>query len=496
MTNVSSFSQLKTALNIPGASIKLLKDIPIIEPISIPRGSNIQFGAFKFLGRSKSIVFDGSFEGFRQQYFFGFKPGEIKGSFSSSEIYPEWWGLEPDKNEIAINCAIQSFQHTYLGHKVSLASGYYYVSGPIDLRTSLSYLVGASSGATFIVATNKWESKFEDSNFWNHYTKIDPKSHAAIIWIGSVYPANQSFRTGVKGLSIHAWEAAKKYPDKYISCISSTGYIEENSVIEDVCLSGFSGFGIGATNGYGISTINGLSIRNFWITAPVFKTSVAIHIPRHSGVAAIRDGTIDVRIGESNLKDGMDWPTYGMVISGAHTVVDNLHIEGCGVGIFVESTDTPCSVSISNISVTHLMDYGMKYFDEETPNDPAPGLAQQKIDFPGLEHKFYNKYSSAIVIGRTPIFYASSLAYNVTATISNVRNSGRCKYLLRDGLYNVHFSPFGRGQYPNQGRAALTYYARAEGFVPSEGAYPYGAGSPDDVNQFTSNPTGLTIGPI
>lgn len=493
--NVSSFTQLKSALST-GQDISLTKDIPILEDINIPQGKFITFGQYKFLSRGRKITFNGGFDGFRKQYFSGFSPGDIKGTFSASEVFPEWWGLIKDRNEIAINSAIQSYQHAYCGHKVSLSSGYYYVSSPIDLRVSLSYLIGAGSGATFIVATNDWTGKFESSNFWTNYTSVQDNYHSSIVWIGSVEPANQSFRTGIKGVAINAFNASIKHQGKRISCISSTGYVEENSVIEDVCLNGFSGFGIGFTNGVGVSTVNGLSIRNFWITGSISKESVGIHIPPHSGVASIRDGTIDVRIGKESADNGIEWPTYGMVISGAHTSIDNLHIEGCGVGIFVESTDAPCSVSISNISVVHLMDYDMQFYDQDTPLIPAPSLNDQRLKFPGVQDNYYHKYGSAIIIGRNPVNYASSLAYNVSAVISNIRNQGRCKYLLRDSLYNVQFSPFGKGQYPNHGTSVLTYYVRPEGFVDSVDTFPYGDSSYDFRNRLTPIGKNNCIGPI
>lgn len=490
--NVSSFTQLKSALS-SGQDIKLTKDIPILEPITISPGRFIEFGNYKFLSRGKSIMFNGAFEAFRRQYFSGFGPGDIKGTFSSSEVFPEWWGLTPQRNEIAINCAIQSFQLANCGHKVSLASGYYYVSGPIDLRASLSYLVGACSGGTFIVATELWTADFEDAMFWTDYISVEPKCHAALVWIGSKEPANQSFRTGVKGVTINAFNAAIKYPDKKISCISSTGYVEENSIIEDVCLNGFSGFGIGFTNKFGVSTTNGLSIRNFWITGSISKHAVGIHIPPHSGVASIRDGTLDLRISEGSAKNGITWPTYGMVVGGAHTTIDNIHIEGCGVGIFVQSTDAPCSVSISNISTQKLMDYGMEFADEDIPLIPAPSIDEQKLLYPGADDPYYHKYSSAIIIGRVAKYYNSSKAFSVTAITSNIRNHGRCKYLIRDGLYDKHISPFGMGQYPNSGNGSITFYARKEGFVSQDSSnFPFGGGDMNFRNKFFSNETGFT----
>lgn len=475
--NVSSFTQLKTALAGADPDIKLTKDIPILEPITIPKGKFITFGSCKFLGRGKSVVFDGGFDGWRKQYFSGFQAGEIKGSFSAGEVYPEWWGVDPQKAEIAINCAIQSYQHAYCGNRVSLAAGYYYVSGPIDLRATLSYLVGAASGATFIVATDEWNGKWEDWNFW----KSEKETHCAMIWMGSVEPANQSFRTGVRGVTINSYRAAMKHVGKRVSGISSTGYIEENSIVNDIGITGFSGFGIGLTNN-SISTVNGLSISNFWITNAIGKEAVAIRIPPHAAVASIRDGTIDARIGKEAADNGAEWPTYGMVVSGAHSVVDNVHIEGCGVGILAESAGPAASIAISNISTNHLMDYGMRYYNEPVPIAPAPSIEEQKKAFPGANHPYYSQYSTAVMIGRSPASYAASKAYNIAPVISVVRNQGRCKYLLRDGDYNI--SPFGRGQYPNSGCAALVFYARPESFEKAVGEFPYGDGSANFRNQF------------
>jgi len=87
------------------------------------------------------------------------------------------------------------------------------------------------------------------------------------------------------------------------------------------------------------------------------------------------------------------------------------------------------------------------------------------------------------LLGRTPGSFSASKAYNLAAVITNIRNQGRCKYLLRDGEFEI--SPFGRGQYPNSGCAALTFYVRQEGFTDARGEYPYGDGTQNARNGFT-----------
>jgi hypothetical protein len=308
-----------------------------------------------------------------------------------------------------------------------------------------------------------------------------------MIWIGGNVPGVQTFRTGVKGVEVNAWHASHSHPGRYVSCLSSTGGVEENTVGEDLLLSYFTGFGVGFSNS-SISTVNGLSLRNFWITGAMGRNSVPLYCPMHAGVMSIRDGTVDVRVSRG---DAFTWPAIGIVAGGAHTVLDNLHIEGCGTAIYVEGRDAPTSVDISSIATNHLMEPGMTYFDEPFPELPPPTISEQQAAYPGSTDPWLTKYSSAVIIGRHPSNYQSSKAYNVTANIRTVRNLGRCKYLLRDHLYGEHYTPFGKGQYPNSGRAVLPPYSRGEGFIaqPATATFPYpdGTGNASTRNNLITN---------
>jgi len=114
-----------------------------------------------------------------------------------------------------------------------------------------------------------------------------------------------------------------------------------------------------------------------------------------------------------------------------------VHFEGMLIAILVWDPGFSCSVNISNISTTAMMESALPSGEMRWYNDydrlsasgqfePAPSLAYQLTAFgdPTL-HQYINKYGATIVISKLPekMEYNSAYAYNVTATISNVRNS-------------------------------------------------------------------------
>lgn len=311
--------------------------------------------------------------------------------------------------------------------------------------------------------------------------EVTTNNCSSLVWVGSPLPdGNNSFFSSIKGVSFVGGYAVEKYPSKRISGISWTGYVEEQSLFEDITISGFSGFGFGGSYG-GVETTNGLTLRNFLITGATRRGACPIFVGGHAGVHAIRDGTLDCRIGlsQSYAADPdptyvWDWPQFGILTSGAHTVVDNVHIEGCGNGVHVYAWDGAGSVSISNVDGIHMMDFKQVYYNDLANRwaGPAPALAtQEATEDNGASHPFYFHYGCLVSIGRMTGAYHAGDNYNSNVSVNNARSLGGCNYLLRDWVYGVEHSSYG-SRYPNTDTGALTSYERGTPFGLPTGVYP------------------------
>src|SRR5262249_51940490 len=136
---------------------------------------------------SVSLIFDGLADAVRQKVFSGFNAGDIQGNFGTNEIFPEWWGLEDNHHDRAINCAIRAGGlHRGMsrpGNLVSLAAGNYNISAPLDLTSSLSLLQGAGDGRTSIMSTSSWfDPDPETVTLWAQGPNLT--LHSAMVWIG------------------------------------------------------------------------------------------------------------------------------------------------------------------------------------------------------------------------------------------------------------------------------------------------------------------------
>ena len=491
---VKSFDSLVSGLvDAQIQQIVLGGDITLTDSITFPRGKTIIPNSWHFKEGVKdvTVIFDSYLEAGRTKVFHDFEPGDIRGSFT--EVFPEWWGLtgssyDDGQHDIAINSAISTFKPGIYGNTVSLSSGIYYVSKPIDLRGSLSRLVGAGSGATKIYATKTWEpSKWDDCNFWANWnlSELDtqmesgPESHSALVWIGAEKnsPTAQSFFTGVSGLSLSGYFPVRKFPNKRISGISWTGYLEELSSIRDVGITTFSGFGIGGSHPSNITTVNGLTISNFFLADATRRGAVGVFAPPHAGVMAIRDGTMDFRIGRDESVIGNSvykktWPQFGILAAGAHTAIDNIHFEGTGNAIHVYSWAGAGGASISNCDLIHGMDGAMRFYDdfENRVNDQPAQIGQDIVSDP--EQSFIFRYSCLVSLGRSPGEYSAALNYNSTVTISNICTLDQTVYLLRDWAYGVHIYGNGNFRFPNEGGNRIAAYQRGIPYGPPAGDFP------------------------
>jgi hypothetical protein len=461
---------------------------------TIAAGKGIEFAGFKLIKGSGSLLsFFGECIASRRQIFSGFAAGDIVGMFGRTEIYPEWWGLQDGRHDIAINCAIQSSTRAgavgltypdWHGTTVSLAPRIYYVARPIDCTGGYINIKGSGSAQTSIITTSAWVADtWYQAEIWGDST-LNVPNHAAVIWIGGLYTdagnANgATYRNQVTGVLIDCGAAgfALRTTNKRISGISSKSGVEECSIIDEVVITYATGFGIGfcrhrALDGsYPPATVNGLRISNFWIYGATYRDYYGMYFSQWTNNCHVDTGTIAGGLSKSISSQwgtdtrpppngvGSDTTAIGPIIypdpiwirtypqtaihaSGGNLTLNNIHIENSMFGVTVAQADAASNITISNIKVLGLMDRALNpvyAFDGISATGAAPA------DNGSTSH--YYGYGCAVLIA----------AFNEGAAVPRVNFTGRCTinnlsalattYLLRDSIYNVHLSAFGMGEY-------------------------------------------------
>lgn len=444
--------------------IRFGKSIEITAPITFPDGIEIDFqGYYLVQGAAHAVSFNALCNAGRHQIFSGFLAGEITGNFGTGVVYPEWWGLEDDNHDIAINAALQCslLGGSGYGLTVSLAARRYDVSAPLDVSARRNHLRGEGMLRTEIRSTSAWDGRFYNATSFPYNAT---GNMASMIWMGGEFPANQTFGSRVSGLYVNCYYASvAHWNDKYISGISSRAFVEEGSFIEDVLVSYATGVSIGfpslaghgatfaltavagvitavavltpgqdyitgavtlsAAPGTGESltpvidedtgqilsvtvtaggtghttgdtvsaaidqpaTVNGLVIRNVWLTSAGKRESYPMYFTHHANNCVVDCVTIDMRIVKSQSSkyaqaygydsvvysapaQVLDWPLIGIHAAGK-VHIREVHIESCGIGVLIPSTDGINNVTLESVDCLHMMSrgYGQAYYNDYYP---------------------------------------------------------------------------------------------------------------------------------
>jgi len=194
--------------------------------------------------------------------------------------------------------------------------------------------------------------------------------------------------------------------------------------------------------------------------------------------AAMQSGSDEVPSNSTDLKPEyiLDWPLIGIHAEGQLLNISNVHIEGVTIGINVVQSAGRSNVGISGVDVNHLMDADMVYYNDPAYVDASVSLSKQAIAYQSGDANYrlgYWKYCCAVLISYDPSGWRGYTNQKDRVTILNVSSHGFCKYLLRDGMYNIEQSAFGLGQFPNTCASAMTFYARTDPWAPSLGIAPY-----------------------
>ncbi len=477
---IDNFAELQAAaaLSVP-TRVHLYADITCTAAITLPMTMEIFYRGNVLIDGGYSVIHHANVGDMtREPKFSGFTAGDVYGSFGTGVVYPEWWGpLVDDHHDVAINCAIQANANaaSNLGIEVSLADRQYDISLPLDLSGTKSILTGAGDGRTSIWMTSAWSAaSFVTSSLWS-----GTLNHAAAVWIGNSTSGTQTFRTGVRGVTINCYYAAVAHPTKRISGVSSKGWVEENSFVRDVSVTLFTGVGIGFpvhTDYVSSAVINGLSIRDIWITQGMKRDSYPMLFTHNNVRTSVADVTIDCSLARANSAGAivppafvMDWPRYGIVAKGTHLDIRNIHIEGTQIGVYIEQSDGVSNVTVDNLDVNHLMRGDMVYYTESvagytTAVMPPPTLASQIIAYPADANRtrpFLSQYSAAVMVSTTPIVNPiDGLNTKDSCNLRNIVAIGQCDYLVRDCVYGTHSSAFGQGQFPATATGCVKSYVR------------------------------------
>lgn len=350
---------------------------------------------------------------------------------------------------------------------------------------------------------------------------IGANNASSIIWIGGNANFGGSFWSGVQGTTIIGTWAVINNPTKRISAISWKASVEENTLIKDVDIQQFSGFGIGggmydgfnntgAINTQDGGVVNGLSIENFWIKEATRKGALPIFVNKNTNCCNIRAGTIDCSTPRAATLSSVDypyfrtWPLIGMLIYAGNGIdIESVHLEGVGVGIYVatpnEAAGNRGMVNIDSIESQTLMKFGMKDSDQLLSTDmnyvpliPANSLSYQMTNENlGYFHLYKTlipvtlgmnsdmgsylfRYSTLVAIGTSfeKPCWDSSFPNNYFTNV-NIRNLySPSQYTLRDLQYGIDIAGYGAGYEPNNFGRNIAAYSRGMAFGLPSGTYP------------------------
>lgn len=477
--------------------------IPLDTAITIPERHTIVFGPHGFVkrGSSATIVFYGSLEADHRQIFFDYLPGNITGTFRGIPAKPVWWGAyakptAPASNstvrdDVGINCAVKAKVAAH-GHVVQLDAGYYTIGNSIDLSTTDSLLRGQGPNRTFLYTVSGWNPTWYYDTLWDG-TNTAGRSHSAVVWIGGNTPNNDySYNTGVCDLTINAgyasWAnmsdttlgnvpALGSTPTRRVSGISSYGWIQEQTLVENVNIANFTGYGIGGCSGTKPNTddafrdTNGLNVRNFWITAGFAADCLPVAFGNHSRVCSLKSGTIDMNTGGQRR-----YVRAGIWAQGNHTKIEDVHIECTRFGVLiVGSSSQNESVEVNNVDLLLGADYNM----EPDPEYPITTTGQLSTEQQAIG--MYTKWSCVVLIvgpTKTDKPYVSLPPVDVSGdppgwtylnshTRVNLRNimGQSVKYVVRDYGMNQHVQCWNSNQ--SRGHTGgITSYQRSNIFQP------------------------------
>ncbi len=171
----------------------------------------------------------------------------------------------------------------------------------------------------------------------------------------------------------------------------------------------------------------------------------------------------------------IDYPRIAIHAQGEHLKIDNVHIEGVGIGVYVVESDGRSHVTISNVNIWLMNDADQAYVgDPDGQNVLMPSLARQKATWPwlwALREPLYWNYSCGVLLSKAPGSYDEDYKNakdSVTITGLFARSG---QYLLRDAMYDHEVTAYG-GLTRNYPGGAIAFYSRCDAIMPAAGTPP------------------------
>lgn len=287
--------------------------------------------------------------------------------------------------------------------------------------------------------------------------------------------------TSVQGVTLNCFYGALANPTKRVSGISTFGWVEEHSIIQNVTASYFSGYGIGIGSSGSIpAVVNGLHCENLWITQPVSATALPLCAGQHTTNASFKNFTIDARVPQGTTFNGSPWPLakIGVWAQGNHVLIESGHIEAVMHAVMVRSSDNQINmVKIDGLDAlwgydTNIVPSGggsaaMTY------TDPYPDTRTAAI---GANSDWYD-WSTVVSVYGNPAYTPSGIISgseinNHTRVVAENISGSLFKYLVRDPAMGVQLLCRDTNEVDGY-YGALTRYARSTTYNPGDGAFYY-----------------------
>ena len=341
-----------------------------------------------------------------------------------------------------------------------------------------------------------------------------PGSCQSLVWIGakSNVGSSPTFYTGVQGMYIAGISAVRAAAsvNKRIHLIAWSSGIEENTILKDLNMNGFTGFGIGGeeAGGDGSLVINGLLVESVHMTGGCRRSALPVYVTHDiAGMCRFSEVTINMGLDRDESRLWAQAPAYpapayikecpqfGFFVSGYHTVISNCHVESVTTPYYAyNNAESGCNVILIGCDHNNLVNLQMAYtwdYAKAMTGYPPTRAWQEANDARGfLLHHPCGVTCGEFPEGGTHRFTSGQL------TVIGYKSFGTGQYVLRDMDYDVQFTAHGTWKYPNTTYSEVPFYSRGSYYgVPKRTAVSaVGPGTAGKSIVTVADTTGFTVG--
>ncbi len=442
---------LRTALAYPGPQprrVTLGATIRPTAPLVIPRHVELIPSLYGFEGDGGwPILFDGPLNADRVPVFYGYKPGQVFGTFGGKDKLPEHWWSETEDEAPAINCAIQSKPREH-GHTVRLAARLHLIRGDLPMAETYTALIGAGHSRTLLHCMDGWApQKWHHADQWASHPE---GNHSFVIGMGGRIGNKDCYNSVVEGIGINCYNASRTYlgTGRKISAVSSEGPVQEGSSVRYVSAAFATGCAVGFPRHNGQpSNLNTLNISSVWLHT-MGRDSVPLLFTGQSNNT--KACLVSIDCGIENADPEFSYPKVGVQAQGIISL-DRFHIERVLHGIRIAQSEGPNNVNATNIDFNNLNGPSGVFDPDTTYGECSAGVVvDSMVETVNFEARYTGEYN-----------------LRDEMRIEGLRSCGQTCFLFRDRATGQHITSNKQGQHQNAQSGVLRHYSRRDLWTPN-----------------------------